>query len=89
MVGHGDVVTTARTYTHVVASEDSSTTLRCSHEHVLELPDHVIALQFGHRDGGEARPEDLRTPGREASPASVSARRSGKRRPRPSRSLHL
>ncbi len=22
MVGHGDVVTTARTYTHVVASED-------------------------------------------------------------------
>lgn len=22
MVGHGDIVTTARTYTHVVASED-------------------------------------------------------------------
>ena len=31
----------------------SSTTLRCSHEHVLGLPDHVIAPQFGHRDGGK------------------------------------
>ena len=55
---------------------------------VLELADQDIALQFGHQDGGELVRKLYGHPDAQA-PASASARRSDKRRPRPFRSLHL
>jgi hypothetical protein len=52
---------------------------------VLELDARDIALHFGHQDGGELvrKLTDTRT---RSSPASASVRRSGRRRPRLSRS---
>ena len=48
----------------------------------------MIALHFGHRDGGKLVRKLYGHPDA-AIAASASARRSGKRRPRRFRSLHL
>ena len=56
---------------------------------VLELPDHVHRAPVRPPGRRRARADNCTGTRTRRSPASACARRSGKRRPRPSRSLHL